>query len=396
MTWSDVLRRWDQVWPPRVHPVAADLLVMGASATLGILGLALDHPARWPLALAAVCVEAAALAWRRRWPLAVLAVLVATGFAVQAAVGGRFHSGGDYVGVPATIYSLGYGTGRLRWAVFWYGLADALYGGVDGIVERHDIRGIQAATFGLVICGIFLIGDSARTRRAYLDEVEARFARQERDRELDRQRAADEERARIARELHDVVTHHVSAIAVQAEANRAVQPDGPGTPVLASIAETARVALDELARLLGVLRPSGDSSASLEPEPSLAQLDDLVTRARAAGQKVRLRVAGEPRPLPAALELSAYRIVQEATTNARKHAPGARVEVSLRYQRDGLGLRVVDDGAGAPAPAAAREGRGLIGMRERVALFGGSLEAGPVAGGGFQVVATLPAPGQES
>jgi len=140
-------------------------------------------------------------------------------------------------------------------------------------------------------------------------------------------------------ELHDVVTHHVSAIAVQAEAHRAVQPAGPGTPVLASIAETARVALDELARLLGVLRPSSGSSASFEPEPSLAQLDDLVARARAAGQKVRLRVAGQPRPLPPALELSAYRIVQEATTNARKHAPGAHVEVSLQYQRDGLRLR---------------------------------------------------------
>jgi len=378
-----------------VHPVAADLLVIGASGALGILGLALEHPARWPLAVALVCVDTAALAWRRRWPLVVLAVMVAT-LPAQAAVGGRFTPGGNYVGIPATIYSVGYGTGRLRWIVFWWGLADAIFGGVDGIVETHDIRSLEAATFGLAVCGLFLFGDSARTRRAYLDEVEARFERQERDRELDRQRAADEERARIARELHDVVTHHVSAIAVQAEAHRAVQPAGPGTPVLASIAETARVALDELARLLGVLRPSSDSSASFEPEPSLAQLDDLVARARAAGQNVRLRVVGQPAPLPPALELSAYRIVQEATTNARKHAPGAQVEISLQYQRDGLRLRVVDDGAGVPTPAAAREGRGLIGMRERVALFGGSLEAGPVAGGGFQVVATLPAPGQEA
>jgi len=365
---------------------------MSASGALGLVGLALDHPARWPLALAIVLVDTVVLAWRRRWPLVVLTILVVSS-AGQAAVGGRFHSGGLFIGLPATIYSLGYGTGRLRWIVFWWGLADALYGGVDGIVETHDIRSIQDATYGLAVCGIFLIGDSARSRRAYLDEAEARFARQERDRELDRQRAAEEERARIARELHDVVTHHVSAIAVAAETHRAVQPDAAEAPVLAVIAGTARVALDELARLLGVLRPSADGSAPLEPEPNLARLEDLVARTCAAGQRVRLRLVGESRPLPAALELSAYRIVQEAMTNVLKHAPGAQVEVTVQYQPDGLRVRVVDDGAGAPRRPFASEGRGLIGMRERVSVFGGRLEAGPLSPAGFQVSAELPAPG---
>jgi signal transduction histidine kinase len=210
----------------------------------------------------------------------------------------------------------------------------------------------------------------------------------ERD-ETRREQAAMEERARIARELHDVVAHHVSMVAVQAETARLTTLGMPeeGRERLAAIGDTARDALTEMRRLLGVLRADAAGEAERAPQPGLAQLEGLLEGARSAGTSVRLRLEGRAVPLPPGVDLTAYRIVQEALTNARRHAPGAEVTVALRFADDALRLSVRDDGpVGEPGP----DGHGLLGMRERVATVGGTLSAGPLPTGGFAVDAELP------
>ena len=225
------------------------------------------------------------------------------------------------------------------------------------------------------------------------------------------------ERARIARELHDVVAHHISMIAVQAETARLATPGMPaaGAQRLLQIGDTARASLTEMRRLLGVLRedaqasaadqPGADhdgvdhSGADRHPQPGLCQLNELLDEARgASGAAARLIVSGPPVTLDPGVELAAYRIVQEALTNARRHAPGAAVDVELRYTTDALRLRIRDNGPGPPlasalAPVPAREagGHGLAGMRERAAAAGGDLQTGAAPGGGFLIDATLPA-----
>jgi signal transduction histidine kinase len=199
------------------------------------------------------------------------------------------------------------------------------------------------------------------------------------------------ERARIARELHDVVAHHISVIAVQAETARLTVPGMPaaGAARLSEISATARAGLTEMRRLLGVLREDTDV-AERRPQPGLRQLNELLDEARdASSTGTRLIVSGKPVTLDPGVELAAYRIIQEALTNARRHAAGAAVDVELRYGDDGLRVRVSDNGpGGSPAPAG---GHGLLGMRERAAAVGGQLRAGPAAIGGFLVEARLPA-----
>jgi signal transduction histidine kinase len=202
------------------------------------------------------------------------------------------------------------------------------------------------------------------------------------------------ERARISRELHDVVAHHISMIAVQAETARLATPGMPaaGAQRLSAIGDTARAALTEMRRLLGVLREdTGPAPAALAPQPGLRELGDLLDEARAAsGAGTRLIVSGALADTDPGTELAAYRIVQEALTNARRHAPGAAVDVELRYRGDTLLLRVRDNGPGPPAEPGTG-GLGLVGMRERAAAVGGELRAGAAAGGGFLVSAVLPA-----
>jgi signal transduction histidine kinase len=208
------------------------------------------------------------------------------------------------------------------------------------------------------------------------------------------------ERARIARELHDVVAHHISMVVVQAETARVATPGMPaaGAQRFAAIGDTARAALTEMRRLLGVLREDASAvAAELRPQPGLTQLNDLLDEAReAAGTGARLIVSGPPAALDPGVELAAYRIVQEALTNARRHAPGAAVDVELRYTAETLRVRIRDNGPG-PDDRAGRAGaerpggHGLPGMRERAAAVGGRLRTGPAAGGGFLVEATLPA-----
>jgi signal transduction histidine kinase len=206
------------------------------------------------------------------------------------------------------------------------------------------------------------------------------------------------ERARISRELHDVVAHHISMVAVQAETARLTTPGMPaaGAQRLLAIGDTARAALTEMRRLLGVLREDaqaaipGQQGADRQPQPGLRQLNDLLDEARdASGTGTRLILRGSPATLDPGVELAAYRIVQEALTNARRHAPGAAVDVELDYADDALRLRIRDNGPGPP-PTPPAGGHGLLGMRERAAAVGGELSTGPAAGGGFLVVASLP------
>jgi signal transduction histidine kinase len=198
------------------------------------------------------------------------------------------------------------------------------------------------------------------------------------------------ERARIARELHDIVAHHISMIAVQAETARLTTAGMPpaGAQRLSSIGDTARAALTEMRLLLGVLREDVES-ADRQPQPGLRQLNDLLDEARAAsGAGTRLIIRGPADPLDPSVELAAYRIVQEALTNARRHAPGAAVDVELYYADDAVRVRIRDNGPGCPD--ASSGGHGLRGMRERAAAVGGRLQTGPAPGGGFLVETVLP------
>ena len=240
----------------------------------------------------------------------------------------------------------------------------------------------------------WVLGDNIRTRRAYLAELEARAARLEREREERDERAVAEERSRIARELHDVIAHNVSVMVVQASAGEELFDRDPGRAreSLAAVASTGRAALTELRRLLGVIRPEeeGETGPAYAPQPGVEYLDELVRQVRETGLNVELSVLGEPRALPEGVGLCAYRIVQEALTNTLKHADASRAEVSLRYVADALELQVLDDGRGAPPVNGEGAGHGLIGMRERVALFGGELSARPRSGRGYEIRARIP------
>ena len=256
--------------------------------------------------------------------------------------------------------------------------------------------GERAALFAVVLLVLVVaalaLGDARRQRGQAIAERDrsrqAMLAAQ-------RDQAALAERARIARELHDVVAHHVSMIAIQADTARLATPGLPeqGRARLEAIGATARDTMRELRGLLGVLRseePDAGLPGSRSPQPGLDQLGELVEGARAASTPVRLTAGGPLGPLPPGVDLSAYRIVQEALTNARRHAPGAEVEIELELTAATLVLRVRDHGPGSPAPADGVVGHGLLGMRERAAMVGGSLRAGGAAGGGFLVEAELP------
>jgi signal transduction histidine kinase len=244
-----------------------------------------------------------------------------------------------------------------------------------------------------VIAIAWVIGDNLRTRRAYLSELKERAARLEREREDKADRAVIEERARIARELHDVIAHNVSVMVVQAAAGEDVFDEDPdkARESLAAVASTGRAALTELRRLLGVIRAEDDrGDPAYAPQPGIERIDELVGQVRETGLPVELSVLGEARPLPEGVGLCAYRIVQEALTNTLKHADASASQVHLRYVADALELQVLDDGHGATTLNGEAGGQGLIGMRERVALFGGELTAGPRSGRGYEVRARLP------
>lgn len=265
-----------------------------------------------------------------------------------------------------------------------------------GVFALHHLRDMNDFGLGSAIANVvifvtaWLIGDNLRNRRALAIELRDRAERAEAQRDAEAQRAVAEERARIARELHDIVAHSMSVMVVQASgARRAMHRDPAATEqALAAIEATGRSALDQMRTILGVLRTEGGVTDYL-PQPNLDDFEAILKNCRDSGLPVSFNVTGSARPLAAGLELSAYRIIQESLTNAMRHAGPARAEVLLEYGASSLTVRVSDDGRGAAA-ATGRGGHGIIGMRERAEAFGGSLHSGPRAGGGYEVIAVLP------
>jgi signal transduction histidine kinase len=264
-------------------------------------------------------------------------------------------------------------------------------GGTDRLLRLAYATALFAG-FALLA---WVLGDSMRYRRGYYAGLEDRAARLEAERHAQAKIAAAAERARIARELHDIVAHHVSVMVVQADGARYALRTDPGRTetALTAISTTGRQALTEMRRLLGVLRSAGEQSG-LAPVPGLGELRELLDQARAAGLEVSYTLTGTPRELTEGAELAAYRVVQESLTNTRKHGGlAATAAVTLRYEPDGLTVEVTDDGIASPGSEPA--GHGLAGMRERIALYGGTVQAGPLPSGGFGVTARLPCPSEQ-
>jgi signal transduction histidine kinase len=343
-----------------------------------------------PLSIALAVIAGGAIVLRRKAPLAVLATTLTAGVAVVAL--GDEPSG---VSVLIALYTTAETCER---RVSLAALAPTL--AVIGVlsVATADVEGRETSALGgaliasVLTIGIWGLGAYAQTRRRYLSGLQERAAAAEREREQLARIAVHEERASIARELHDIVAHSVSVMLVGVRGARDVLGTSPGTAddTLARVERSGEQSLAELRRILALLREP-EQTADSHPQPSLAELSALVTDYREAGLPVRLQVIGEPMPLPSGVELSVYRIVQEALTNALKHADPTDVTVTLAFRDGRLELEVVDDGP--PARGTATTGQGIVGMRERVALLGGKLEIGQRDGGGFRVAAQLPISG---
>jgi signal transduction histidine kinase len=264
---------------------------------------------------------------------------------------------------------------------------------LGALLAGHSLTLASAASRLATTAAVTAIGLFLGSRRAYGEQLRERARGVERERELLSERAVDEERVRIARELHDAIAHHVSLLVVQAGAIRESLPqESEQRKVAESMAATGRQALEEMRSMLGVLRTSRQSDAvERAPQPGLADLRALVEQTRLARLDAELRIEGVERPLPVGIDLSAYRIVQESLTNVIKHAEAVHATVLVRYRPDALELEVTDDGRGQANGALTPSiGHGIVGMRERIALYGGELEAGPAPRGGWRVRAMLP------
>lgn len=249
---------------------------------------------------------------------------------------------------------------------------------------------------GALVFGVWALGERRRTRGLYVAQLEERAAQLERDRDRESKLAVSNERTRIAREIHDVVAHGLSIMIVQADGGLYAADQSPeaAKKALGTIGDTGRASLSEMRKMLGLLKQ--DEQDELDPnqprpQPGVSSLPELIDNVRAAGLNVTYDVTGEPRDLPALLGLTAYRIVQEGLTNTLKHAgPGARTSVALDFGREILTVVVTDDGRGAGVAPSSDPGHGLVGMRQRASVSGGTVNAGPKAGGGYEVIARLP------
>jgi signal transduction histidine kinase len=363
--------------------VRIDRFVAAALVPLALIEIYVGHavPGPRPIAVPIALALAATVAVRRRAPLAagVAAMVLIT---LQGFDGGHGTSVAEAIAWMCGLYAIAVWTDSRGFLIGAAALV--VLNTVSLSVPPRHLRDTGLFTI-LPIVAMVLLRGAVRGRQLRAEALAARA-------ELLERHASDavlEERARIARELHDLVAHNVSVMVVQAGAERHALPGDQAETreTLASIEQSGRQALAEARRLLGVLRRDGEPD-ELEPQPGLEQLETLVAQVRRAGLSVALTVEGEPAPLPAGLDLCAYRIVQEGLTNALKHAgAGASAQVRIAYAPAALEIDVRDNGNGAAANGA---GHGLIGMRERVALYGGELEAGPRAEGGFGVHARLP------
>lgn len=386
--------------------VAFDAFVSTTVALLGLAGMA-NQPGGGRATLVGAAM-AVALLFRRAHPSAVAAVVAA--LAMVQVVAGWGPLPFD-VAVLIALYSVVKYADRLRDGVL-AGIGAAVGVVLAGLQTSGAIAWWAAAIYyGLVTGAVWLVGLNVRTRRLYVLTLEERAATLEREREAEARAAVAEERTRIARELHDVVAHSMAVMIVQADGARFTLDRDPETArqAVKVVADTGRQALEEMRRLVGVLREPdaqagpgaagapGDAGATADPAHrrlALAELPALLDRFRAAGLRTRHAVTGEPTSMPPGLELTVYRVVQEGLTNALKHAGvGADVEVTVAHAGDAVVVRVVDDGRGRPPVSPAPSGgHGLVGMRERIGVYDGSLTAGPRLAGGWQVEARLPLP----
>jgi len=376
----------------RDHPVAADWWLAGGLTGAALLAhLAIRDPGiSDPSVLGALLAVGASLpiGWRRRSPSLVLLVLTLCQMGLEA----MNAAGPGWMGVLISAYTLGaYRSGRELWRT-GVGLVLVVIGFVV-IGALHGDAPWQAVLSTPVVVGAaVLLGDNMRRRRERSAELEERAERAERERHLLAHQHVQEERTRIARELHDVVAHSVSLMVIQTAAARRqllTSPDGVDAS-LAAVEETGRTAMQEMRRILGVLRDTS-GAVTLVPQPGLAAIEGLT--AVATDLPVSVRSQGDLQHLPAGVEVSAFRIVQEALTNVRRHAgPVQHVDVSMVSDGSSLTVEVTDDGRGAAATVVDEGGSGfgLVGMRERVAAFDGQLYAGPRPGGGWRVRAVFP------
>ncbi|HJY69269.1 MAG TPA: sensor histidine kinase [Streptosporangiaceae bacterium] len=340
-------------------------------------------------ALTLVAVACLALAWRRRYPVTVLAVST-TAVAVYSLLG--YVNGAALLAPILALYAVATQVSVRRTVV----AAAATLAVLMAATAANNPLGHFGGGFDIIpfmVAAAVFAGIAVANRRAYVASIRDRA-------EQDARRQVDEERLRIARELHDVVAHTMATINVQAGVAAHVLPTQPEAvaEALQAIKTASKEGLRELRAILNVLRQADDTD-SVQPAPGLAQLDALVEGARRAGLPITLAVAGEPFPLPAAVDLAAYRIVQESLTNVIRHAGPADAAVSLRYHRDEIAIDVTDTGHGptagsGPGAVGGTAGHGQAGMRERAAAVGGTVQTGPRPGGGYQVTARLPVHGR--
>jgi signal transduction histidine kinase len=393
----------------RRHPMAADVTLALAFAAAALISVKtiLDEissvdPSFPQPATAAVVVSMLGitlpLAWRRRFPFSV-AIVVVIAFLYARIVGEIPESSITLLAGSLALYSVAvHGRPRARTPVLALCLAAIVAEVVRELFfvppgsDLQPLAQIFLLAYNAVVLALpWALGAAIRTLRDREQELADRAAELQREREENARQAVFAERVRIARELHDVVAHHVSVMGVQAGAARRVMEQQPdkAAAALTSIEASSRDAVVELHRLLGFLRAS-DEADELAPQPGLAQLCDLVAQGNLA---VDLLVEGDPRALPPTLDVSAYRIIQEALTNARKHSGGATATVRVSYGTATLEVEVLDDGTTRAGRSVPEGGHGLIGMRERATLHGGHLRAGPRPEGGFAVHATFPLDG---
>jgi len=395
----------------RAHPTAADAalaVVLAAAALMSAAALLGEIPADDPHRPGAVAVVMSMLvvtlplAWRRRFPLSV-ATCVTAGFLVGRIILEVPEASMTLLAGSVAIYSAAaHGRPRRRTFVLTACLGAILYEVARELffVAPPGLKPLAQSflfAYNVVVLGLpWLLGVVIRSLREREREVAERAAELQAHREENARQAVFAERVRIARELHDVVAHHVSVMGVQAGAARRVMERHPdkAAEALNSIEASSRQAVSELHRLLDFLRHAGEADETA-PQPRLAELPDLVAQATHGGLRVSLAIDGAPQPLSPTLELSVYRVVQEALTNARKHAGGGSATVRVSFTPGALEVEVLDDGNGSPLPGAGHHGgHGLIGMRERASLHGGHLRVGPRPGGGFAVHASFPLNGQ--
>ncbi|MFI5660889.1 sensor histidine kinase [Streptomyces sp. NPDC051684] len=339
-------------------------------------------------ALAPMLLCSLPLALRRRYPLAVLWAVIAAGLIAPGSEARMIL----YATLVATYSAVMHSPYRIPTLA---SVAVALL--VLNGARTPDVPTIQNEYVPLlIVVPLAVVADGMRQWRLRADARQERMAALEREQTEELRRAAERERARIARDLHDVVTHNVSMMVIQAGAARKVMDAEPAMAreSLLAVEASGRSAMTELRHTMGLLTMNAEDSTSpsakdLAPQPDLGRLDDLVDRVREAGQKVELTVTGTPCQVSSGIGLAVYRVVQEALTNTMKHARGARATVTLTYEPESLRVEVSDTGGTPGAGAAGGGGHGLIGLRERIAVYGGSLDAGPTPDGGYRIAALI-------